>query len=221
MISVSLETSARPASVAVRVGERRVERVLVEDRAHASDLLPALAMELSGLGAQPGDIDTVVVGTGPGSYTGLRVGIATALGLARGSGARLLGLGSLEALAWRSLALEEEAVVLLDARGQALYFAHLVRRTEDVELLCAPRLVRREELDELLPDDVRILGDATVAQAARLSTQQIERLDVEARPSAGALLELGERRLERHGAMEPGEIAPLYLRPFEARTRRR
>src|SRR5688572_13321424 len=117
---VALETSARAASVAVRhAGEVRAAR-LAPERSHASDLFPRLAELFEALGAAPGAIESVFVGTGPGSYTGLRVGIATALGLARGSGAKLVGVPSGETLAYERLAPGREAAWLLDARSGEL-----------------------------------------------------------------------------------------------------
>jgi phosphoglucosamine mutase len=71
-LAVALETSTRAPSLAVRLGEVTLEAELASARAHASDLLPTLERLLGELGASPRDIAAVVVGTGPGSYTGLR-----------------------------------------------------------------------------------------------------------------------------------------------------
>ena len=97
MIEVALETSTRQPSVAVRDATRVVERRLDRNGAHASDLLPALDALLTECGAGPRDITRIAVGIGPGSYTGLRVGIATAQGLARGTGAPLVGVSKVKA----------------------------------------------------------------------------------------------------------------------------
>lgn len=68
-----------------------------------SRLLPCLAELLEALGADAGDIDAVVVGKGPGSFTGVRIGVATAKGLAHGLDAPLFGVGTLDAIAQRFL----------------------------------------------------------------------------------------------------------------------
>ena len=96
------------------------------------------------------------------------MGIATALGLSRGTGARLCGVPSLEALAYAELSPGEQGAVLLDARSNELYFAHYRRRDDDVEEIAAPRVARPGELDQILPDDIPIFGDTTVADAAAL-----------------------------------------------------
>ncbi len=220
-ILVALETSASSASVAVRSGERELEVALETGRAHASDLLPALDRILRELGAAPREIGAVLVGTGPGSYTGLRVGIATALGLARGSGAALRGVPSGETLSFGELAPGEEATVLLDARSGEVYFAHYRRTEDEVLVLRAPCVLRPAEVLAALPPSGLIFGDASAADAAGFAAAEKARLRTSAVPRARTLLALGSSRLERLGSQAPSQIAPLYLRPFAAKPRRR
>ncbi len=218
---IALETSARPPSIAVRVGAQHSFRRLAEGRRNASDLLPVLSEMLEELGSAPAHIKRIVVGTGPGSYTGLRVGIATALGLARATGAELVGVPSVEALAHAGLQIDEEGVVLLDARSHQLYYAHYRRTRTDVVAVVSPTVTTAGEFADLLPEHVPILCDAGVAEVAELSESQCARLRSGYAPEANALLELGLDRLDQGGAMQPGEIRPLYLRPFAVRPRRR
>lgn len=221
MLAVALETSARPSSVAVELGGRRLACTLAADRAHASDLLPALDRLVREIGAAPADVAEVIVGLGPGSYTGLRVGIATALGIARASGARLCGVPSGAVLAFGELAPGEELVHLLDARQGELYFAHYRRLEDDVLELRAPCVLTPAELAGALVPLVAIFGDATVADAARLGAAERSRLTTDRVPSAEAALGLGRARLAAHGPMAASAIEPLYLRPFAAKSRRR
>jgi tRNA threonylcarbamoyladenosine biosynthesis protein TsaB len=217
-LAVALETSTRAPSVAVRRANGEVHsRSLAGERMHAGDLLPTLAELLAELGVHARDITAVLVGTGPGSYTGLRVGIAAALGLARGAGAALRGVPSGETLAWEHCAPGERCVHLLDARQGELYYAEYERTADEVRVLDGPRVTRVLEL----PPKVPILGDATVADAARLSPADRARLDPTATPSSSALLHLGLRRLARHGPCAPANLRPLYLRPFRGIERRR
>jgi tRNA threonylcarbamoyl adenosine modification protein YeaZ len=93
-----LETSGRVASVALAEGGRLLgTRRLDEARRHARDLAPAVAGLLAGQGRRPRDVHAVLVGRGPGSYTGLRVGVMSAKasrrGVARPAGAERLGHG--------------------------------------------------------------------------------------------------------------------------------
>ena len=151
MTAVAFETSSRQGSVAARHAGVIHEAFLEHERAHASDLLPCLDELLRQAGAPPvapEGLDAIVVGIGPGSFTGLRVGVATALGLARGTGAALRGVPSFEALAFAELAPGEEATILQDARSGVYYFARYRRTDNDVETIVAPSIVAAEEAQE-------------------------------------------------------------------------
>jgi tRNA threonylcarbamoyladenosine biosynthesis protein TsaB len=220
MLIVAIETSSRAGSVAAGDGARVLCATLDEQRMHARDLLPALDRLLAELEARAADVRAVIVGTGPGSYTGLRVGIATALGLARASGAALRGVPSGETLAFAELAPGEDAVVLIDARQSELYFAHYRRTPREVEIVRAPCVLPANDVEAALPDGVPIFTDAAGMEAARLTHAQRERVRG-AGARADSLLVLGAARLERSGRQAPHEIEPLYLRPFAASQRRR
>jgi len=220
MTQVAIESSARQASIAVRVGTRSLGAQLSSERAHASDLLPLLDRLLGELDRRPDTIEALFVGTGPGSYTGLRVGIATALGLARATGAALLGVPSGDTLAFGGLAVGEEAATLIDARQGQLYFARHRRLEHEVEVVHPACVITPAELAALLPAGIPIFADASSAEAAGLDERQRARLRPSI-PSALVLLELGALRLARDGAQEAARLEPLYLRPFAASQRRR
>jgi len=221
MSFVALETSTRRPSVAVRAAGRTLVRTLESERAHASDLVPALDALLGELGETPSSIEGVLVGTGPGSYTGLRVGIATARGLASSTGAFLRGVPSGETIVFERLEPGQYGVHLLDARGGELSFALYERLAQEVRVESAPRAVSPEELAELLPQQVPIFGEQGVAEAAGLSPAQRELLCGDSPAGAEALLTLGRARLDTLGGQAAHEVEPLYLRPFAAKARRR
>lgn len=218
-LTCALETSARPPSVALDAGGGLQLRELGEARRHASDLLPTLAILLEQASATAQDLDLVCVGTGPGSYTGLRVGIATALGLARGTSAGVVTVPSVAALAYGALEPGEEATVLLDARARELYVARYRRDEDGVTELLTPQVTTAEQLQ--LPPTGVLLGDASVAEAAGLDEAQRARLVTDSHPRADAVLRLGRARYEAEGSTPLEEVAPLYLRPFAATARKR
>jgi tRNA threonylcarbamoyladenosine biosynthesis protein TsaB len=221
VIAVALETSTRAASAAVAAGELRLERALAGERAHASDLLPSLQALLCEAGAGPREVTAVLVGTGPGSYTGLRVGVATALGIARGAGSSLRGVPSCEALLYAELAPGEVGTFLVDARSGELYVAAYRRVVDELEVLLSPRVATPSELAALLPSSGPIFGDEAAALAARLADDARARLRPNITPRASAVLDLGLRRLETLGPEDPRGVRPLYLRPFAAKVRKR
>lgn len=214
-VELALESSRRETSLALGVGTRVFEDA-VGERAHASDLLPRLdaLLAAAGLPRRGGRLSLarIFVGTGPGSYTGLRVGIATALGLARASGATLHGLSSFEALAWAELAVGEQGAVVLDARGARFYHGRFARRENELAVLMAPETCTAEELARRCALPGPVLGHPGLAEAAGLP--DVAKLRTGARPGARALLELGRLRLAA-GRLAPATgLEPLYLREF-------
>ncbi|MCY3002189.1 MAG: tRNA (adenosine(37)-N6)-threonylcarbamoyltransferase complex dimerization subunit type 1 TsaB [Planctomycetota bacterium] len=218
---VALETSSRSPQIAVRRGATTLCRSLESARAHASDLVPTLARLVEELGGRPTDLAAIVVGLGPGSYTGLRVGAATGIGLARGSGAVLLGVPSLEALALGALQPGEVGQVLLDARSGELYFASYRRAGDSVEVVEAPCVLRAAEVPTRIDRGLKLLAEDDALRAGGLFDAPPPSLERSTRPRADALLELGLARW-RAGTLQPATtLEPLYLRGFAASSRRR
>lgn len=218
-VALAIELSSGAGSIAARRGPRTVERALASQRAHAADLLVQVNSALEELGAGPRDLLALLVGLGPGSYTGLRVAAASAQGLARGTGAALRGVPSIEALARTELRPSERGAVLIDARAKELYVAVYERGPRALETLIAPRVARAEELGSLLAGVDVLLADDGALAAAALDAAAFPRRST-ARPTASAVLELGLEHLAQLGAHQPAQIEPLYLRGFAA-TRRR
>ena len=216
--SVAIETSGSFGSVAIRAGGTLEFSTLETARAQARDLLPELAslLERAGVERRQGTLalDAIYVGTGPGSYTGLRIGIATALGLQQATGARLRGVASFEALAFRELAADEEGTVALDARAGRFYFARFRRTAQDIEAILAPCALPRGELLDAMPAAGPLFVDASFERSFDLTPELRSRVRIDAIPRADAVLELGTLRMEQHGPQAPEEVEPLYLRAF-------
>tara|TARA_R110002072_G_scaffold59071_10_gene150528 strand:+ start:8679 stop:9386 length:708 start_codon:yes stop_codon:yes gene_type:complete len=211
---LALETSVRESSVALAtpVGIRTAK--LGTAAAHASDLLPEIARLIEEAGLAPANLDAIFVGLGPGSYTGLRVGIATALGLARGTGAELQGIPSVEALAGKHLVENGSVSVLLDARGGAAYHARYERDGSAWIERVAPRAIAVKSASAGLAEGDAILGDTTIADRANLTAEQRERLITDALPEATGVLERAALRFALEGALPAEQLEPLYLRAF-------
>ncbi|MBL8862119.1 MAG: tRNA (adenosine(37)-N6)-threonylcarbamoyltransferase complex dimerization subunit type 1 TsaB [Planctomycetes bacterium] len=216
-LAIAIETSTRRGSVAVQRGTERRRADLGESRAHASDLVPTVDRLVRELGGEPEELSAVLVGTGPGSYTGLRVGIATALGLARAAGARARGVPSGEVLAFGALEPGCGAYHLIDGRSGGFYVARFLRTADEVEVVEAPIVVRLDELPGRLAGSSPILSDAATAASSGLAPEILERVRADVQPDAAALLTLGLARLERLGPEPLDAIVPLYLRAFGER----
>jgi len=220
---VALETSRRTASLALGSGAVVLEDELGAE-AHARDLVPRLAhlLERAGVERRAGRLrlGAVFVGLGPGSYTGLRVGIATALALARATGAALYGLSSFEALAFAQLEVGTEGTVALDARAGRFYHARYRRVAGGLLELDPPSTCTTEELAERCARAHVLLGNPELVPSAGLALAPSTVLRTDARPRARALLELGRAR-RASGALAPqSSLEPLYLAGFGQRTLR-
>src|SRR5689334_17690430 len=123
MIRVLLiETSGRAAHVGLAEDGMVVgSRLLSEARRHARDLAPAVAEMLRAAGSQPSHVSHVIVGLGPGSYTGLRVGLMSAKTFSYATKAALIGVPTFETLAALALTEVEDVMVVADAQQNRLY----------------------------------------------------------------------------------------------------
>jgi len=221
-LELALETSRRETSLALGDGERVLRRD-VGAEAHASGLLAALEPLLASFGpaasARPLPLARIFVGLGPGSYTGLRVGLATAQALAYATGAELYGLPSFEALAFARLAPGESGSVAFDGRAASFYHARYRRVSGGLDVLApllacdAALLASRVRAEEVL------LAHPGLCESAGLASTAAARVELVA-PEAGSLLELGRLR-RAAGALAPARaLEPLYLRAFGEGPRR-
>jgi tRNA threonylcarbamoyladenosine biosynthesis protein TsaB len=220
-LAVALETSTRRGSVAVAAAGEVSEAELAAPGSHATDLLPALDRLFGERGLEKSAITDVYVGLGPGSYTGLRIGVATALGLARAAGARVSGVASVEALAFGALRPGEEGTFLLDARAGELYFAVYAREAAGVRALVEPCTLPPAELGARLPRRGVLFVDAALRETLALPAGADLRLDSGTVPRARWVLDLGARRREERGPGRAPAGEPLYLRPFVPPAARR
>ncbi len=159
VLAIDTATTATVAGLAWDAGRFAEARDDVVDGArprHAQRILALAAELVAAASLEWSALDAIAVGVGPGGYTGLRLGLATARGLARAHGAQLLGVGTLRALA--EPVTERAAAAVLDARrGEA--FVALYRGAEELEppAVCAPEeiaaRVRRTAPDALAVGD--------------------------------------------------------------------
>lgn len=151
---LALDTSGPSGFVAVGRGGQTLARARMDRKGqHASRLIPALRRVLDGASVDAGELAGVVVGEGPGSFTGVRVAAATAKGLVRGLGVPLWAVSSLAAAAVGDLGTRGPGVryILFDARGERVYAACYGVGSRGVETLIPPHAA---ELRDLLAGDV-------------------------------------------------------------------
>lgn len=224
---LALETATDTLAVALlREGVVEVELVLRRPRAHAAHLAPFIRDALALAGLAPRDVRAVAVSMGPGSYTGLRIGVSTAKGFAAATGARLVGVPTLAALAAVAapLARPDEAVVAaLGARRREVYAAAWRQGEAVAEAAAVPAEALAAWCAEHGLGDVLLAGDGAgrAAEALAGSERAVRTLPpAVAVPSAAAVARLGALRLAQGEADDVAAFEPFYLKEFIAEKRR-
>ncbi|MBI5397747.1 MAG: tRNA (adenosine(37)-N6)-threonylcarbamoyltransferase complex dimerization subunit type 1 TsaB [Verrucomicrobia bacterium] len=210
MITLALETSGPVGSVALRRGGLLLgERVLDTREQHSSLLLPTVDALLREHGLAPRDVELWAVGLGPGSYTGIRVGIAAAKGFAFATGRPLAGAGSVEALALER-GRDGAVAVIVDARRGEFYFSLTAAGKTAVPL----QIVALDALPGLVTQPTLFIGP----EIKRYEPQIAARLGglaafppVDVHPRAAFVAELTEKKFAAQGRGDE-KIEPIYLR---------
>ena len=209
MIVLGIDTSTRFASVAIVQDGVVLAEATGDGRGHGSDLLVLVDAVCVGAAIGAHDLDAVAIGAGPGSFTGLRIGMATAKGIAFAAKCPLWAVSSLAALAHAVLVERELALIVavLDARKGEIYTGTYRRDDDRTVLLDTERVLAPDALDP--PFGSRIVGDFVEAWEGHDVVYPVT-------PSgkAVALLALEGARVD---VLVGG--APTYIRPSEAEVK--
>ncbi len=220
---LALETTERIGSVALAYqGNLLAETRLPGDLRSAQSLAPAIQQSLGQVGWTPQDVELVAVTAGPGSFTGLRIGIATAKVFAYAVGAEVLGVDTHEALAFACPADVSRLATVIDAqRGQVV--AREFERNGAGELVpCSePQLVDVDHwLDSLAPG-TRVTGPILRRLADRLP-ENVEPLARELwEPTATQVAFLAHKQYSGGRRDDLWQLAPVYSRLSAAEEKRR
>jgi tRNA threonylcarbamoyladenosine biosynthesis protein TsaB len=222
MLTLAFDTSSRTASVAL-LRDRAVlyNAVLHREQNHSEVLLPAIdeACRLSNITVR--DIDLFACTIGPGSFTGLRIGVSTLKGLMLATGKPAAGVSSLAALA---LNVEEpDAVIgsMMDAGRGQIYLAYY-RYGKDGVLhpVGEPQAQDPRSVEDPFPEPVIYVGDGAVRYAGLirpLSARKNKMAPAEQQfISAASVARLALEKYFRRDLLDPARCAPVYLRSVDA-----
>ena len=225
MIILASDTSTSHGSVALRGPEGKILREdLDSTKPHSETLLPAVERILVRAGLARKDVQAIAVGTGPGAFTGLRVGLATFKAWAAASGLPLIPVISMDAVAWPLLKEGSPAVVLVDARKGEVYAAYypsleegtLPRRQGEVELIPHDRVLNW--VSSLNDPDARLVGTGLPLLVEKGLLGDLENVgDGSEAPDAVWILALAETLLSLGRTVDPSGLVPCYVRPPDAK----
>lgn len=224
---LALEAATGMASLALvqADGTLVAEHTFAARRTLAQRLLPAAERLLADGELTPAAVDAVAVGLGPGSFTSLRVVLATAKGIALAGGLPLLGVGSLEVLAAGAPLLARKPVCAVIAAPKRHVYAGLYARLSDVQTNClfGPELLAIEELAArlgALEQEIVVAGALSEADRAALAAAGCVFVPpVYGVPRAAVTAQLALPRLLRGERHDPHTLSPLYIHPSEAEVR--
>lgn len=221
ILGIETSTSQVSCSLGGSDGVIAGARVLRGQR-HAEMLTPMVAQVLAAAGVRPADLAAIAVGVGPGLYTGLRVGLATARAMAMALRVPMVGVPSLDLLAFPLRFSRRTIVTVIDARRNEVFWAFYRATPGGVQRLGDHRVdAPADVVAELLArgnDDVVLVGDgARRYRDVFAGLVHAEMADTGlAHPSADALVELSRPIFEREAFVSPAEIRPMYLRKPDA-----
>lgn len=222
---LALDASTNTASAAVLDGDAVLAECSSGLRAaHSEQLLSLVRDALVRAGCALGDIERIAVGIGPGSFTGVRIGLATAKGLAVGTALPLVGVSTFDALAESAWGVRDGVVVAaLDARRGELYASAWTLSEGARVVLVSPSNLRPDALGVALvtaPAELPVwaVGDASAADLD-LVAQQAGRALLRAPGVCAAPLArwIGRVALVGGGRLDDGGLEPMYLRGSDAK----
>ena len=213
---LAIDTSSSACSVAVQVGAEIIEKHVVEPRQHTKILIPMIEGLLRDADLTLSDLDTVVLGNGPGSFIGMRIGASVAQGICHGAGLQIVPVSSLAAIAAEVIEEHgaENILVAQDARMREVYLGRFhadagrLPAADDEESICgigplsvpggnyAAAGAGWNNYPDLLAQNSHLIAATT---------------DV-IYPRARYLVQLGVKSKQAGRAMAPGALVPAYIR---------
>lgn len=216
---LALDTATENCSVALLVDDKVYVRSEVAPRDHTKKILPMVDEVLKEAGLTLAELDALAYGRGPGSFTGVRIGIGIAQGLAFGADLPMIGVSTLEAMAqgvYRKHA-QSHVATAIDARMNEVYWGRFTRQedgtwlTVDSECVTPPqRVADNSQADQQVWFTAGTGWDAYPEQlnGLQFNTQKSDVLF----PDAEDIVQLAKFELAKGNAVDVEEASPVYLR---------
>ncbi len=215
--ALAIETAGRDSSVALADGGAVVAEAAFPARLrHAAGLLPLVDQLMRDHGWRPADLDHLYVSAGPGSFTGIRIGVTAAKTLALATGVRLVAVPSLAVLVENAPAEAAHAVVLLDAKRDQVFAARFQRTAAGWVEREPARVEGLSAVLERSPRPVHLIGDGVTAHRRFIPSDVVVTPAELWRPRAGVVARLGTAMATAGRFTDPDRLVPVYIRQAEA-----
>jgi tRNA threonylcarbamoyladenosine biosynthesis protein TsaB len=222
---LAVETATAACSAALLDDGRLVaEQRAAEGRPTAETLLPGIAQLLADAGVGLSDVAAFAVSIGPGSFTGLRIGLATVKGLVFGDETPVVPVSTLASLARRAPAGPGPAVAVLDARRGEVYAAAFAGGAHEPDPALPEGVYSAAELAARLPERCRVVGEGVAVCAEAVRSARGDRAllvpPLAGQARAAEVGVLGARLLARGVFAPAASLVPRYVRRAEAEVKR-
>lgn len=219
---LAVDTATEICGVAIMIDEEIVsESTTPQGRTHAQGVMDTIRRALVQSGTTVADLTGLVVTRGPGSFTGLRIGISTVKGLAAAAGKPIVGVSTLAVLAHQAPDSAHWVCPMIDARRNEVYWSLYERQAGSILRVCPEQVGIPEQIKEKIDQPCLFIGNGARRYATRIEQclsfpvlLADERCDI---PRPGTLARLGMQRLKRNQFDDPHPFSPVYLRKSDAK----
>jgi tRNA threonylcarbamoyladenosine biosynthesis protein TsaB len=217
---LAIDTATEQCSVALRMGDQCVVRCLQTARGHADMILPMVQEVLSEAETTIADLHAIAFGRGPGAFTGVRIGIGVAQGLAYGADLPVIGISNLAAVAQQAVPMMSSSgaiLVCMDARINEVYwglFKHNDNNTDDglITPVQEEQLSKPEYFTTIKLNPLVCLGTGFRAYPVLQQCFSAVEMNESALPRAQEIAQLAERDYRLGLAVDAMSAQPVYLR---------
>lgn len=226
MLILGIDTCCMAATAAVMDDDKMIAQTVINHKkTHSQKMLPQIEQMLEMAEIDICEIDCFAAAVGPGSFTGVRIGVATAKAMAQACGKPCVGVSTLEALANNNAIFDGIICPILDARRQQVY--NSLFRGISMERLCGDRALGIDELLlelEKFEEKVLFCGDGTLVFKEKITeklgekavfAQRMQNLNL-----GGSVAEIGYREFQKGNTVLYGELIPEYIRLSQAERER-
>jgi len=217
---LSLDASTEACSIALSTQDNTLfHRFMLAPREHTQKILPTVKAVIEEANLTLNDIDAIVYGQGPGSFTGVRIGISIAQGLAYGLEKNMVGVSTLQSMAQEAFAARQvnSVYAAIDARMGEVYFAHYINQDGLMVLDGKEIVIKPDALMAALPVG-EMIADSELVGTGWSAYPDLQEyfancvLSDIIYPNALHMLTQGQLLIEQDKAVEPEQAMPVYLR---------
>ena len=222
---LSLDTSAEVCTAALCEDSKLIAETTVNTgNTHSQTLLPVIEQLLKITETSVSEIDCFACSTGPGSFTGVRIGVSTIKGMAYGKNKPCVSVSTLEALVYNLVGCDGIICPVMNARRNQVYNALFECKNGEIVRLCPDRALSIDELDEELSTNtsaIYLVGDGYDITARGFKKTSISYVPERQRvQSAYSVARCAAKKISAGEILTDAELVPIYLRPSQAERER-